>query len=320
MQHFADRVLAAIRHKKTPAVVGLDPRPEWLPRPLWQRHGLGPAASERIWATAVEEFCSRVLDVVAPLVPAVKVQSAFFELLGAPGIRTLRLMLHKARHVGLVTILDAKRSDIGSTSEAYAQAAFGNPAATTGGMAGGNPLADALTVNPYLGRDSLGPFLKYAQDGTHGLFVLVRTSNPGSADVQQLTCAQGARPIYAEIADWVREWSEASLGPCGYGSVGAVVGATAGEQLAELRRAMPRTMLLVPGYGAQGATAADVAPAFDPQGLGVLVNSSRAVLFPEGATSDAAGPSADAWEDAIDRALRRMIADLAEHTLAGKLV
>jgi orotidine-5'-phosphate decarboxylase len=320
MHHFADRVLAAIRHKKTPAMVGLDPRPEWLPRPLWQRHGLGPAAAERIWARAVEEFCSRVLDVVAPLVPAVKVQSAFFELLGAPGIQTLGVILRKARHLGLVTILDAKRADIGSTSEAYAQAAFGNPAATAVGMAGPTALADALTVNPYLGKDSLGPFLKYAQQGAHGVFVLVRTSNPGSVDVQQLTSVQRGRPVYAEVAEWVREWSDASLGTSGYGSVGGVVGATAGEQLAELRRAMPRAVLLMPGYGSQGAKAADVAPAFDPQGIGVLVNSSRAVLFPEPASSEGAGASVATWEQPIEQALRRMIADLAEHTPAGKLV
>jgi orotidine-5'-phosphate decarboxylase len=295
-------------------MVGLDPRPELLPQELRTKHALGSAAGAAVWARAVEEFCSRTLDVVAPRIPAVKLQTAFFEMLGAPGIRALDLLLHKARRLRIVTILDAKRGDIGSTSEAYAAAAFGPPpSAGTGGP--WSSAADALTVNPFLGQDSLEPFLARARAGLHGLFVLVRTSNPGSHDLQQLQLTEPAGPVYALVARWVHEWSEATRGRNGYGAVGAVVGATAGGQLAELREAMPHALLLIPGYGAQGATAADIAVAFDPHGLGALVNSSRGVLFPP-----AAGPGHDEpWEAGIDRALQGMIEDLAQHTPAGRL-
>jgi orotidine-5'-phosphate decarboxylase len=317
MSQFGDRLVAAVREKKTPAVLGIDPRADWLPRELVERHGLGRAAAPRVWARAVEEFCSRVLDVVAPCVPAIKCQSAFFELYGAPGIEALLATMAKARRLGLLRILDAKRGDIGSTSEAYAQAAFGAAAAGSAAAAGVLAGADALTVNPYMGKDSLEPFLEFARTGDRGLFVLVRTSNPGSGDLQQLDAGPSARPVWSHVAAWVREWSEATRGHSGYGAVGAVVGGTAGEQIAQSRAAMPAAPLLIPGYGAQGAAASDIAAAFDERGLGALVNSSRGVLFP--GRSDAAGASSREWEADIERALQRMIADLAAQTPAGKL-
>ncbi len=313
---FGDRLADAVRRKGTPAIVGIDPRPDLLPQPIKQRHALGPAASASAWAQATEEFCSRVLDVVAPQVPAVKFQSAFFELHGAAGIDALHQLLRKARRLGLLTILDAKRGDIGTTSEAYAEAAFGN-AATNDSAAASTAagwLADALTVSPYLGKDSLEPFLKFAREAGRGLFVLVRTSNTGSRDLQYLIGANGQQPVYRHVAGWVRAWSDETRGQAGYGAVGAVVGGTAGEQIAELRAAMPGLWLLIPGYGAQGATAAEIAAAFDSNGLGALVNNSRGILSP--ATSASGSVS---WEQAVAAALKQMIDDLARHTPAGKL-
>jgi orotidine-5'-phosphate decarboxylase len=316
MQMFGDRLADAVRRKQTPAVVGIDPRADLLPCSIVARYGLGLGASKQVWAAAVEEFCARVLDIVGPLVPAVKFQSAFFEQLGATGVATLEVLLRRACRGGLMVILDAKRGDIGTTSEAYAEAAFGKLAAlrATGGR--GDGAADALTVSPYLGKDSLEPFLDFAREGGRGLFVLVRTSNPGSRDLQHLSSVALGQPVYRHVADWVREWSEVTRGAAGYGSVGAVVGGTAGVQIAELRAAMPGAWLLIPGYGAQGATAADIAPAFDERGLGAIVNNSRGILFPKiDGDPDAPG----AWERAVEAALKRMIDDLSTNTPARGL-
>jgi orotidine-5'-phosphate decarboxylase len=320
MNNFADRLIEAIRRKKTTAVVGLDPRPDLMPASIVARYSLAGSAAPALWARAVEEFCCRVLDVVAPLAPAVKMQSAFFELHGAPGIAALHAVTRKAQRLGLVAILDAKRGDIGSTCEAYADAAF-RPTETAKpltGLAGGLD-ADALTVNPYLGRDSLDPFLDFARRGDRGLFVLVRTSNPGSSDLQQLATIETGRLVYSHVAEWVREWSEATRGASGYGAVGAVVGGTAREQIAECRHAMPGAVLLIPGYGAQGAAAADIAAAFDERGLGAIVNSSRGILFPRGPANPRGDGAGRDWEACVEQALREMIADLAKHTPAGRL-
>jgi orotidine-5'-phosphate decarboxylase len=257
-----------------------------------------------------------VLDVVASFVPVVKFQIAFFELYRAPGIAALESLLHKARGLGLVTVLDAKRGDIGSTSVAYAESVFGT-LSTTRNVRKSEPIADALTISPYLGKDSLEPFVEYARHGGRGLFVLVRTSNPGSRDLQQLATAPSGATVYRVVAEWTQEWSRATRGQCGYGSVGAVVGATAGDQIAELRKAMPGTWLLIPGYGAQGAKATDIGHAFDESGQGAIVNNSREILFPQ-MDGDPSKPGA--WEHAIERAVKRMIDDLARNTPAGRLL
>ncbi|HLW67533.1 MAG TPA: orotidine-5'-phosphate decarboxylase [Gemmataceae bacterium] len=282
MGHFADRLAAAVHAKGTPLCAGLDPRWGSLPGSIRQRHAGNIAI-------AYEEFCFRVLDIVAPLVPVVKPQSAFFEAAGPAGMTALQRVLRKAKQLGLVTILDAKRGDIASTAAAYAEAAFSEFD------------ADALTINPYLGRDSVEPFLQFARKDGRGLFVLVRTSNPGSGQLQNLDC--GGKALYVRVAEEVRNWASENKGECGFGDVGAVIGATQPAELASLRKLLPEVWFLVPGFGAQGGTAADVAAAFRPGGLGAVVNSSRGITFPF-------APDDQNWEAAIDAAARKTIQSL----------
>jgi orotidine-5'-phosphate decarboxylase len=296
VMHFADRLADAIRAKGSALCVGLDPRWESLPAAIRKKHG---ADSLEAAAGAFEEFCSRVLDLVAPLVAVVKPQSAFFEACGPAGMAVLQRLLRRARALGLVTILDSKRNDIASTATAYADAAFaGTPLA--GAM---HPVwaADAITVNPYLGRDAVEPFLKSARAVEGGVFVLVRTSNAGAGLFQDLRCE--GTPVYEHVADAVTAWSAERLGACGLGDVGAVVGATYPAELARLRERMPGVIFLVPGYGAQGGSAADVAAAFRPDGLGAVVNSSRGILFPF-------NPADPQWESRVLAATRDTVTAL----------
>jgi orotidine-5'-phosphate decarboxylase len=277
MATFFERLSAAVRSKRTALCVGLDPRPESLPHSLRSQYGSDNAG-------AVEEFCLRVLDIVAPLVPVVKPQSAFFEALGPQGSTVLQHVLRRAKDLGLITILDAKRGDIASTAAAYAEAAF-------------DVLdADALTVNPYLGRDSVEPFLTRARRDDRGLFVLVRTSNPGAGMFQDLSCS--GRPLYQHVAQAVNEWN------AGRGDVGAVVGATHPAELHLLRELLPDVWFLIPGYGAQGGSAADVRAGFRADGLGAIVNSSRGITFP----FQVDDPN---WETKIEQAARAAAAELS---------
>jgi orotidine-5'-phosphate decarboxylase len=302
MTHFADRLAAAIRAKGNAVCVGLDPRWESLPIELQKRHGTATLDSV---AAAFEEFCGRVLDIVAPLVPVVKPQSAFFEACGPEGMAVLQRILSRARDRNLVTILDGKRNDVPSTATAYADAAFGGTR-----LAGRTyPVwqADALTINPYLGRDAVEPFLDSARRVGAGLFVLVRTSNPGAGQFQDLLVASGdapPRPLYQHIGEAVAAWSRENLGVCGLGDVGAVVGATYPAQLTTLRKILPEAIILIPGFGAQGGKTADVEPAFRPDGLGAIVNSSRGILFPF-------QPDEPRWEARIEEATRATITALA---------
>lgn len=308
---FIDRLEQAIRRRGTPAAVGIDPHLELLPPNILPTQGPEWRFLPRArLAAAVREFCAGVLDVVGPMVPIVKFQMAFFEQLGPEGMAALAELVHHARRLGLLVILDGKRGDIGSTAIAYAEGMLGaGPASTWGG--------DAITVSPYLGEDSLQPFIDTAVARQAGIFVLVKTSNPGSGLFQDLV-AEG-RPLYRHVAAWVEKQAAKTRGRCGYGDVGGVVGATFHEQLAELRQAMPHTWFLVPGYGAQGGTACDVAPAFDSAGLGAIVNNSRGILFAyKRREFERFGPSR--WQEAVEAATREMIDQLRSDTPAGRLV
>jgi len=297
---FADRLAEACQSKGNSLCVGLDPRWHMLPSKVTQKHSASGLAG---MAAAFEEFCQRVLDVVAPLVPVIKPQSAFFEAAGPDGMAVLQRVLVSARERGLVTILDGKRNDIASTATAYADAAFG-----------GTPLADqvypvwdadALTVNPYLGRDAVEPFLHSARRHGRGVFVLVRTSNPGAGQFQDLVC--GSRPLYLHVADAVGAWARDGLGHCGLGDTGAVVGATHPTELAAIRRLLPEVIFLIPGYGAQGGSAADTAAGFRADGLGAVVNSSRGIIA-------CFAPDEASWEARIEQAAKAAIEELRRLT------
>ena len=262
MQNFADRLCAAVQEKDSRVCVGLDPRLDRLP-PHLSEQSSGPAQ-------AVEQFCQQIIEAVAADCVAVKLQAAYFEVLRDEGLRVLWSVADYAHQQDLLVIIDAKRNDIGSTAQAYAEAYLR-----------GDGGADAVTVNPYLGTDGIKPFIDAAGETGRGLFVLVKTSNPSSGDLQDLTVqtTSDSKLVYQHIGDLVAQWGEPLVGGSGYSSVGAVVGATYPRQLAELRARLPQVPFLVPGYGAQGATAEDIASAFDNRGLGAIINSSRGIIF-----------------------------------------
>jgi orotidine-5'-phosphate decarboxylase len=296
MAPFADRLAEAVRRAGNPLCVGLDPRWEMLPGELRARLG---AESLDAVAAAIEVFCLRVLDLVAGRVGVVKPQSAFFEACGPAGLAALQSVVRRAKDLGLLVILDSKRGDIASTAAAYADAAFGGTAISDRQF----PVwaADAITVNPYLGRDAVEPFITAARQVGGGVLVLVRTSNAGAGLFQDLDCS--GKKVYRHVATAVSDWNAGGLGTCGLGDVGAVVGATHPKELAELRAELQGVWFLVPGYGAQGAAAGDVAAAFRADGLGAIVNSSRGITFPF-------HPDEPRWEVAITAATDRAVADL----------
>jgi orotidine-5'-phosphate decarboxylase len=305
--HYADRLQAAIDAKKAPVCAGFDPRvnnipPEFIERAKAQ-HGATPAAIQ----TAVCEFCLEVLDLVAPHVPAIKPQSAFFEALGPGGVEVLHAVCAKARELGLLVIADVKRGDIGSTAEAYAQALFGE--SEVQGITLPSMHADAATINPYLGADSIEPFVQRASACDAGLYILARTSNPGSAEFQQLELKQGGL-LVEEVARKISDWGKAHIGDCGFSNVGVVVGATHAESAARMRELMPHTLFLVPGWGAQGGAAATVRACFNKEGKGAIVNSSRGVMH-----AYASGPfkdhGLDRWREAVSKAAEALNKEIA---------
>ncbi len=264
---FADRLAEAVGQRRSQLVVGLDPVLDLLPLELRGDAQIGrPAAAE-----AVARFCCGIIDAVAPHAVAVKPGLAFFEVLGSDGIAAFERVVGYARAAGLLVVVDGKRGDIGSTARAYADA-YLEPGE------GRPPLADALTVNTYLGRDSLEPFVAACRRGGGGLFCLVKTSNAGSIDVQDLALSDG-RPLWQQVALLVRELGEELVGQCGLSSVGAVVGATHPRAIGEARRLLPQAILLLPGVGAQGATPGDIARAFTSGPASALVNASRSVIY-----------------------------------------
>jgi orotidine-5'-phosphate decarboxylase len=264
---FADRLVEAVERKRSQLVVGLDPRLELLPLEL---RGDAQHTAEGV-AGAFSRFCRGIIDSIAPHAVAVKPQLAFFELYGSAGLHALEEICEHARDAGLLVIADAKRGDIGPVARAYA-GAYLEPRGAQG------PLADAVTVNPYVGRDTLEPFVLSCQRHGGGMFVLVKTSNPGSADLQDVTLSDG-HPLWHQLAELLREPAETLTASSGLSSLGVVVGATYPRAISEARRLLPRSIILLPGVGAQGATPADVARAFTSGPASALVNASRSVIF-----------------------------------------
>jgi orotidine-5'-phosphate decarboxylase len=266
-RHFADRLLEAIETKRSHVVVGLDPDYDLLPPQIKATHEQARyETAEEMKVACYRDFLSALLDSLRPEAIAVKIQIAYFEALGAPGYGLYECMVTMAKDMGYLVIADVKRGDIGSTAEAYARAHLD--------VAG----ADAVTVNPYFGADGLEPFFRRAREDGKGVFVLVKTSNPSSAEIQDLDLRSGG-PVYARVAELVNTWGAGTEGSRGYRSVGAVVGGTHPAQGVALRKQMPGVPLLVPGYGAQGAEADDLSGFFDANGTGAVVNSARGILY-----------------------------------------
>lgn len=285
---FADRVIARVRTIGSPLCVGLDPYGDRIPAMFGE--GLSGATA----------FSAEIVALAARQAAVLKVQSALFEALGWEGVRLMHSVCAQARDLGLPVILDAKRGDIGATAAGYAFAALGPPP----GMD-----ADAVTVSPYMGADSLEPFLALAASRSKGAAILVRTSNPGGADVQSLVSDD--RPVWAHVADMVTAHAPRLQGACGFSGLMMVAGATAPMEAARLRARAPTSLFLVPGYGTQGASAADAVAGFvrTPRGLeGGLVNASRAVLFPEAAARAA---SLAHWREAVGAAMAQAHTELA---------
>lgn len=275
MEAFTDRLIAAIDCKGCPIAVGLDPRLDLMPpglvRTYFTRHG----ETHRAASLAIRDFNLHLLDAVAPHVPAVKVQVAFYEAFGPSGMEVFAETLSEARQRGLIAIADVKRGDVELTAQAYASAYLAS--SLPGVKLSPGFAADAITVNPYLGGDGVLPFVSAAKLHGKGLFVLVKTSNPTSGEIQNLL-VDGA-PLYERMAGLVRQWGQGTEGKRGFQAVGAIVGATYPTEAARLRRLMPQSYFLVPGYGAQGAGPTDVEACFNADGYGALVNSSRAILY-----------------------------------------
>ena len=285
-----DRLIDAIERTQNPSVVGLDPTEALVPaqvvasfadevRDSVDTPEEAPAAQ---LAVAFYEFNRTIIDAVAGIVPAVKPQIAMYESLGPAGVDVYTMTCEYAAEQGLYVLADVKRGDIGSTAAAYAHMLTGVNAGASAeagiGAGAHDPWhVDAVTVNPYLGTDGITPFVDAAKTADKDLFVLVRTSNPSSSELQMLDLADGSK-IYEHVADLVERWGADTIGEHGYSRVGAVVGATHPQEGRALRARMPHTFFLVPGYGAQGGTAADVRGMFDANGSGAIVNSSRGII------------------------------------------
>jgi len=288
--NFADRLVEAVRRSETPLCVGIDPFPERIPALF---------GDARRHVSVVTDFCTALIEAAGRHCGVVKPQLGLFEPFGPEGVEAARAATQAAQAKGLIVILDAKRGDIGTTAEGYVRASLG-PAPGFD--------ADAVTINPYMGLDTIEPFLAYAQAQAKGVAVLVRTSNAGAADVQDLD--SGGQPIWARVAGMLAPQADRLKGQSGWSGLMAVAGATAPAQARALRAALPNSLFLVPGYGAQGASAQDSVAGFvaGPHGLeGGIVNSSRAVAYPPAAHG---AISLSAWRAAVSEAMEAAAGEL----------
>lgn len=307
-KHFADRLIEAIKAKGSAICVGLDPRLDKIPKSVFKKvSGDLNKGPMEIAADAIVEFNKGIIDAVCSVVPVVKPQIAFYEIFGTEGIRAYIETLKYAKAKGLLTIADAKRNDIGSTATAYAQAFLGEVEMAGAGGKIITPVfdADSITVNPYLGWDGIKPFTIECDRYGKGIFVLVKTSNTSSGDLQDLEMKDG-KALYEIVGHLVDSWGADEIGESGYSFVGAVVGATYPKQAEKLREIMPNAIFLVPGYGAQGAKASDVRVCFNEDGLGAIINSSRDIIF----AYEKLGLDPEAYAEAANTAVLTMKKDL----------
>lgn len=303
--NITDRLIERTIKTRNPSVIGLDPDIFKIPDCYKQVKAGHPFEAV---ANAITAMNQDVIDVIAPLVPAVKPQMAFYEKYGSWGVSAFEKTVAYAKQKGLVVIEDAKRNDIGNTARAYAEGHLGYVETLDGSFLPSIDV-DFLTVNPYLGSESLQPFINACKCHQKGIFVLVKTSNASSGEIQNVI-APGGITISQQIAHYLADCTAKCMGRYGYSSIGAVVGATYPEEAASLRKAMPRNYFLVPGYGAQGAGPKDILPCFNEDGLGAIVNSSRGILYTHMSDIQRARCSRDEYLAGVKNATHQMQQDL----------
>ncbi len=293
---------------RNPCCIGLDTRigdvPSFIKEEVVEEEGNNLGAV----AEAMLEFNKRIVDATYDLVPIYKIQSAFYEQYGKYGIKTIQKTIEHIRKKNRLVVLDVKRNDIGSTAQAYANAYLGKVELCDGTKTAGYFDVDAITVNPYLGTDGVMPFVEACRNYGKGIFVLVKTSNPSANEFQNKLLVENNVELYKEVAKKVDEWGREVAGKHGYSSVGMVVGATYPQEAKECRKIAPNAIVLVPGYGAQGAKARDVVPNFNEDGLGAIVHSARGIIFAY--KSEKFKTSEDKFEQAAREAALTMIEDI----------
>ena len=271
MKNKIDILIEKIKETGNPTVMGLDPRYEMLPKCVTNKY---PLDLDGV-AKAIVEYNKALIDATYDIIPAVKPQIAFYEMFGIPGMQAFKETCEYAKQKGMIVIADIKRGDIGSTAQGYSNAYLGKT--KIGDIEQSIYDIDFVTVNTYMGTDCVKPFIDDCKKYNKGLFILVKTSNPSSGELQDLKLENG-KEVYKQVAELVEKWGAELIGKNGYSSIAAVVGATYPEQLKQIRELAPHTYFLIPGYGAQGGTAADIAYGFDKNGLGGIVNASRSLM------------------------------------------
>ena len=308
-----DRLIEKIVQTQNPSVVGLDPKLEYVPQFIIDKKIKKYGKTLKAASKAILEFNKAIIDEIHDICPAIKPQAAYYEMYGYEGVKTLYKTIQYAQSKGMFVMTDGKRNDIGATMEAYAAAHLG----LTDVCGEEIPAfgADALTVNGYLGTDGISPLLEKCDAYDKGIFVLVKTSNKSSGELQDLKI--GDKTVYAVMGELCENWGKDHMGKYGYSCVGAVVGATYPEQLAEMRKALPHTFFLVPGYGAQGGQGKDLVHFFNEDGLGAIVNSSRGIIAAYKQEAYAKfGP--ENFGDASRAAVEAMVADISGALAAAK--
>ena len=281
-QNMMDNLIKKIKEKNSPIVMGIDPRYEMIPNIIkskYQKNIEGFAKSAVV-------FAKKLIDATYDIIPAIKPQLAYFEMMGPDGLKAFKEIVDYAKSKDLIVIADAKRGDIGTTSQGYANTFLGETSLDDNKEKIYD--ADFVTVNPYMGTDCVKPFVEDSKKYEKGVFVLVKTSNKSSGELQDLKLENGNK-VYEQVATLVEEWGKDLIGEYGYSSISAVVGATYPEQLKEIRKLAPHTFFLIPGYGAQGGKAEDIALGFDENGIGGIVNASRSLMC---------AYKSDRWKDA----------------------
>ena len=271
MKNIIDQLIEKIKIMKNPTVIGLDPRYEMLPKCVKDKY---PKTLEGV-GQAIIEYNKALIDAIYDIIPAIKPQIAFYEMYGIPGMQAFKVTCEYAKQKGMFVIADIKRGDIGSTAQGYSNAYLGKTKIEENEQSLYD--IDFVTVNPYMGTDCVKPFIDDCKKYNKGLFILVKTSNPSSGELQDVKLENGEE-VYTRVAKYVEKWGEELRGEYNYSSISAVVGATYPEQLKQLRPIAPHTYFLIPGYGAQGGKAEDIALGFDENGLGGIVNASRSLM------------------------------------------